>query len=220
MESLPDGVGAEPVMPVLKEKLREVVEFFEAENGMTTQGISFLEFHEAFDLLMTIVSEGSPLPHFICKDKRELEGAKLPIEIIKSLFGVSKHMFNVLLWIFKGQMDKRTPEEKQLTIEKVERLREKILGIMEKENAVILMPTWPYTPAYHGYAVWADPALTYTGIWNLLSLPALQCPTGLDKNGTPTGLMIVGAPNKDAVLLALGRKIDALYGGWQAPWTK
>uniref|UniRef100_A0A1I8ANL3 Amidase domain-containing protein n=1 Tax=Steinernema glaseri TaxID=37863 RepID=A0A1I8ANL3_9BILA len=220
MDGLPADCGAEPLVDIQKEKLRDIVEYFEKEYNLNTQGISFMEMNDATEMLMASVSDGSPLAHFICKDKKELDGSKLITEILLSLLGVSDHMFNVLVMTYNGSTHPMSEEEKQAVFKKRDKLRQKIISLLERENAVLLLPTWAHTPKYHGYAVWAFEDVGYTGIWNALSLPVLQCPTGLDEHELPTGVQVVGAPNSDRILLEIGRRIQAHHGGWEAPWAR
>jgi aspartyl-tRNA(Asn)/glutamyl-tRNA(Gln) amidotransferase subunit A len=47
-------------------------------------------------------------------------------------------------------------------------------------------------------------APSFTGIWNLVGLPALSVPCGFTEGGLPIGMQIVGRPFEDARVLAVG----------------
>uniref|UniRef100_A0A1I8AN57 Amidase domain-containing protein n=1 Tax=Steinernema glaseri TaxID=37863 RepID=A0A1I8AN57_9BILA len=129
-------------------------------------------------------------------------------------------MLNALLMAFNSNRYHLSKEQTELMRNKRDRLRGKIIDLLEKENAVLILPTWAHTPMFRGYAAWSNDDLTYTAIWNILSLPALQCPTGLSRNGLPTGMQIVGAPKSEKTLIQVGKYIGEYFGGWQAQWAK
>lgn len=54
----------------------------------------------------------------------------------------------------------------------------------------------------------------YTGWVNLAGLPGLGLPAALDGNGMPMGFQLIGGYGRDAMLLALGRRYEAI-----APWA-
>jgi len=47
---------------------------------------------------------------------------------------------------------------------------------------------------------------------NLLGLPSVAVPTGLDDDGLPTGVQLIGPRNGDHVALAAGRDVEAVLG--------
>jgi amidase len=51
-------------------------------------------------------------------------------------------------------------------------------------------------------------------IWNLTGQPAAAVPWGLDRNGVPLSIQLVGRPSDEATLLALSRQIEAAR-----PWA-
>ncbi len=52
-------------------------------------------------------------------------------------------------------------------------------------------------------------------IWNLTGQPAAAVPWGLDDNGVPVSIQLVGRPNDEATLVALGAQIEAAR-----PWAQ
>jgi amidase len=63
---------------------------------------------------------------------------------------------------------------------------------------------------YLDFLVWA--ALATGG-----DLPALSAPVGLSQHGLPVGAQIIGPHGGDLGLIAVGRMLDALTGGWRCP---
>jgi fatty acid amide hydrolase 2 len=85
-------------------------------------------------------------------------------------------------------------------------------------RGVLLQPTFPRVAPRHGQPLLRFWEAGYTGIYNALGLPVTQVPTGLDGDGLPTGLQVVGAPGEDALCVAVAQALEADLGGWVPPW--
>ena len=59
--------------------------------------------------------------------------------------------------------------------------------------------------------LWGDHRLLVTV--NFLGLPSVAVPTGLDEDGLPTGVQLIGPRNADHVSLAAARDVEAALGG-------
>ena len=59
--------------------------------------------------------------------------------------------------------------------------------------------------------LWRDHRLLVTV--NFLGLPSVAVPTGLDEDGLPTGVQLIGPRNADHVALAAARDVEAALGG-------
>ena len=57
----------------------------------------------------------------------------------------------------------------------------------------------------------------YTAVFNALGLPVTQVPLGLDGEGLPLGVQVVGAPGTDVVTIAVGCALEQDFGGWVPP---
>ena len=53
-------------------------------------------------------------------------------------------------------------------------------------------------------------ALQNTGVCSFLNLPAVTVPVGLDSNGMPVGLQLMGTPKSEIMLLAAAQKLESL----------
>lgn len=86
-----------------------------------------------------------------------------------------------------------------------------------------LFPTVPVTPPTQQETATADAyrrsnllSLRNTCVANFLGLCALTLPVGLDARGLPVGLQLVGAPNTEPRLLALGIAIEQQLGPFES----
>jgi aspartyl-tRNA(Asn)/glutamyl-tRNA(Gln) amidotransferase subunit A len=97
-------------------------------------------------------------------------------------------------------------------------LRAETLAALFGAAAVLLLPVMPIRtprvtevdPSSPGFTPRTLYALSrFTRFANYLGLPALTVPVGFDSRGMPVGLQIVGRPDSDAMLLAIGARLQA-----------
>jgi amidase len=60
----------------------------------------------------------------------------------------------------------------------------------------------------------STPYVCYTAVWNLTGQPAASVPAGVDGDGLPTAVQLVGRPDDEATVLALAAQIEAAR-----PWA-
>jgi amidase len=91
------------------------------------------------------------------------------------------------------------------------------------DHDVVLMPTMPTPPlplnVQEGLGTarmvnTSTPGVTYTSPWNITGQPAASVPAGWTEDGLPLAVQIVGRPNDEATLLALGAQIER-----ERPWA-
>lgn len=78
----------------------------------------------------------------------------------------------------------------------------------------VLMPTMPVVATLEELAREADlsDATLYTSTFALLGLPVVSVPLGLNVEGRPAGIQIVGRSGHDADVLAFGAQLEQLIG--------
>jgi amidase len=111
----------------------------------------------------------------------------------------------------------------------VARQRAAEAGIAARINEIfdhvdVLLQPGPVGPPFkigqfHGRgAVWTlngvAPRVPFQGLWNGTGQPACAVPAGLDRNGLPVGVQLVGRPGDEATLLSLSAQIEA-----ERPWA-
>lgn len=137
-------------------------------------------------------------------------------EMFKWFFGKSNHTYPALLFCFLEKLSFTSSSRIQKSIEEAERLRQ-ILNTMLKENHILLFPIQP-TPAPKHYRLLFRPLdYGYTAIFNVLKLPATAVPMGLNTDGMPLGLQVIGAQGKDFQIIEIARVLEKEFGGWKVP---
>ena len=85
-------------------------------------------------------------------------------------------------------------------------------------DGVLLYPSYA-KPAPRHRQPWLMPfAWVYTAIFNAMGFPVTQVPMGLDPQGRPLGVQVVGAPGSDHVTIGVARVLEE-HGpaGWVPP---
>lgn len=96
-------------------------------------------------------------------------------------------------------------------------LRQQMLDLMG-DNGVILYPPYTCTAPRHYVPMLKTFDWTYCGIVNVMQLPSTQVPMGLDDQGLPLGVQVIGPPGKDHLTIAVALQLEELFGGWVPPW--
>lgn len=141
-------------------------------------------------------------------------GEELPMvrELGKWAIRQSEHTLPALLLA----LTEKLPLPKKY-IEMGASLREQLLDIMG-EDGVILMPPYTCSAPRHYVPMARTFDWVYCGIINVMQFPATQVPLGLDAQGLPLGVQVIGPPGKDHVTIAVAMQLEELFGGWTPPW--
>jgi len=67
-------------------------------------------------------------------------------------------------------------------------------------DGVLIYPTHPVPAPYHNEPLVKPFNFSYTGIFNVLGLPATHCPLGLSSHGLPVGVQVIN----DQIIIADG----------------
>ena len=92
---------------------------------------------------------------------------------------------------------------------------EQILG----DDGVFLYPTHPLPAPFHNQPVVLIFNFAYTGIFNVLGLPATAVPMGLaPEEDVPIGIQVIGSRYCDRLTLAVASALEKAFGGWVPPF--
>jgi aspartyl-tRNA(Asn)/glutamyl-tRNA(Gln) amidotransferase subunit A len=59
--------------------------------------------------------------------------------------------------------------------------------------------------------------MRFTVLFNCTGHPAISVPSGLDGDGLPNGVQLIGRPGKDAELLEMAQRVEQVLGAMPAP---
>lgn len=149
-----------------------------------------------------------------------LFGSRAPTRALGELgrlaLGRSDHTFPlVALALFE-----RLPE---LTPRRTARLRAQALTLKHQledvlgDDGILVTPPYPTVAPRHYDALLPPFNFVNCAVFNALSLPATSVPTGLNRDGLPTGVQIVAAEGNDHLGIAAALSLEAALGGWVCP---
>ncbi|MBF0105450.1 MAG: amidase [Deltaproteobacteria bacterium] len=137
-------------------------------------------------------------------------------ELAKWFFGMARHTFPAIALGLCEDLPKKFTKRTQKFAEMGQALRLELLSLMG-DNGVILYPSYPSPAPRHNKPFFPPFNWVYTAIFNVMQFPVTQVPLGLNKDGLPLGVQIVGAPHKDHVTMAVAMALEKIFGGWVPP---
>jgi fatty acid amide hydrolase 2 len=133
-------------------------------------------------------------------------------ELAKIPFRRSRHTGPVLAMIAAERLFRALPERNSRRF--IERGRELLEELSDTlgDRGVLLHPPYARPAPLHGRPLLRPLDFGFTAIFNVLELPATQVPTGLDAQGLPLGVQVVGARGNDQLCLGVARVIEDELG--------
>ena len=127
-----------------------------------------------------------------------------------TLPAVALSFFESLSWLVRADDPK--------ILEAGDALRHEVLDAIGP-HGVLLFPPYTRTAPRHGRPILTPFDWTYTAIWNVLENPVTSVPMGLDAQGLPLGIQVVGRHGHDHVPIAVAEFLENALGGWVPPWA-
>jgi len=94
---------------------------------------------------------------------------------------------------------------------------ERLLG----HDGVLLYPTHPLPAPFHNQPLLMLFNFAYTGVFNVLGVPATAVPMGLAADdGVPVGIQVVASRYSDRLTLAVAAALEQAFGGWVPPFPR
>jgi fatty acid amide hydrolase 2 len=137
-------------------------------------------------------------------------------EIARWAVGRSHHTLPALALALIEGVTKLRPAETARFVAMGHALRRELDALLD-ESTVLLFPTYPSVAPKHGAALLLPVKWMYTAIFNVMELPVTAVPLGLDAQGVPLGVQVVGAHGCDHVTIAVAKEIERETGGWVPP---
>ncbi|CAL4120186.1 unnamed protein product, partial [Meganyctiphanes norvegica] len=207
-----------PVHAELKKAQIDAITHLENSYGVNFKKISLKRLESAVEMFFVNLG-GTENNLTFCEQLSLLNGKNsIWIEAIKWLFGISKHTYSS---IFMGLTE--TLAQLAITPERVLRNKEELAKLKSElqdllgEDGILLFPTHPTLTPYHDQPAFRPYNFIYTGIINVVKMPATQCPVGLSSEGTPLGIQVVANQYQDHLCLAIAAELEKAFGGWVSP---
>ena len=150
----------------------------------------------------------------------EMLGADEPVRLGREgprwLLGRSDHTFAALSVVALQALAHRMEGRMAPARAAADRLRDDLIATLGC-NGVLLFPPYARSAPRHRGTLRHPLDFAYSGIFNVLRMPATQVPTGFDRRGLPVGVQVVGSPGMDALTTRVARAIEQECGGWVRP---
>ncbi|KAK0163993.1 hypothetical protein PV328_002668 [Microctonus aethiopoides] len=197
--------------------IRKLVNHFENGHKLKVQKAELPDVKHAFEASVMMLLELDGVDTIFKKGSDPREWKSVTVEVLKYITGMSSHILtNVMYGVLKKFANTLPENYKKLMYEKnnaIERQFKDLLG----ENGVLICPTFS-SAAHFPYEIFSKICdVTYMMIFNSIGLPVTQCPLGLNNEGLPIGVQIVGNVGCDHLTIAVAREIERVFGGWQEP---
>uniref|UniRef100_A0A1L8DRV1 Putative amidase n=1 Tax=Nyssomyia neivai TaxID=330878 RepID=A0A1L8DRV1_9DIPT len=214
-----DDGGAHLVTPVdadIKAVMHKVANHFQSTVKAKVQRVKFDKLRKSASIWLANM-KAKDAPGF----DQEITGYTGKIsptfELLKWTIGRSNHtLIGILTALFENAGIKYGDPKQIHLVKQKEKLFEEIQNLLG-DDGVFIYPTHPTAAPYHYEPLVRALNFSYTGIINILGLPATACPLGLGSEGLPIGLQVVSAVNQDRLSLAVACELERAFGGWVAP---
>jgi fatty acid amide hydrolase 2 len=203
-----------PVSSELKDAQRRAVRLLEDSLAVKVSESMFKEFSKSFDIWAANMSLERKLSFHELMGEDPQAPPNLLVSILRLIIGSSDFTLPaIVLALLEKALEN---DERSRSFRKLgEELRAKLEAVLQ--NGVMLFPSHPIAAPLHNVALLAPFNFHYTGILNVLELPATQVTVGLNKRGVPLGFQVVSARHNDHLTIAVAKHLEKLMGGYQVP---
>ncbi|CAJ0593550.1 unnamed protein product [Cylicocyclus nassatus] len=203
----------------MREALLKAVSYFENKFDVEAIRIDLPIATKTIEMFSLSIQGENPRPS---EQLISLDGTKGSLnwmtEVPKLLMGKSVHTPGGCMMAFMEDMLGDHAEEDKAELNRLRKRMTRQLAELLGKDGILFFPSWPTTAPYHNQPVFTPLDFAYTSLFNVLTLPAVVCPMGLDSHGLPLGVQIIGARNSDRLLIAAAQQLSQAFGGWTPAW--
>ncbi len=171
---------------------------------------------KAFDLWSAVLASSESEQGFA----DHLFGSKNPLyaarELARLATGRSQNTLPLVLLTLVERVPELMPRRTQRLVKQAQALRQRFEDALGDDGILITVP-YPTVAPRHYVPLIPPFKFINCAIFNALSLPATSVPTGLNRDGLPTGVQIVANEGFDHLGLAGAMALEKALGGWVAP---
>ncbi|KAE9548648.1 hypothetical protein FO519_008139 [Halicephalobus sp. NKZ332] len=204
-----DSPLIQPIHNSVRNALRKTVKYFEKKYDTCVYKMDFSKAHTPVRFYVASMhTENAPKFNKIITDYTY--DAPIFYETLKCLFGKSEHTAASLLVSMVDCAPSLPIESKR------DQLRREIIDLLG-DDGLLIFPSYPEVAPFHNKPLFTPLDFSYTALFNTLRLPVVVCPLGLNSEGIPISVQIVGAPYSERLLIAAAADLEEGFGGWKSP---
>ena len=144
------------------------------------------------------------------------EDFNLGLELLRCAFGRSDHTLPALGLAAVERVPAAFPGMAARFVAEGHRLAARLTELAGPRG-VLLVPPYLRTAPSHGHAMLSPFGWVYTAIFNVLRFPSTAVPMGLDADGIPLGVQVVGPRGQDHRTIGVALELERAFGGWVRP---
>ncbi|XP_023715933.1 fatty-acid amide hydrolase 2-A [Cryptotermes secundus] len=204
------------VHPEIRVALRKAVFYFDKAYGIKAQKVQIKKMKNSAAIWFAKMKtrDGPAFSEHLLDCKGSVN---VYWELLKWLIGMSNHTFiGITTALIEKWGIEHGSEHHRYLIGQCSQLYEELQEMLGNDG-VLLYPTHPIPAPYHNEPLVKPFNFSYTGIFNVLGLPATHCPLGLSSQGLPIGIQAVASLNHDHLTLAVALELEKAFGGWVPP---
>lgn len=217
-----DDEGGNPLFSPIESEilnaLYDSVSALERKHGLSGQKVSFARMINTMEMWAVCIRNADR--RTVTELINEVSGSQIKpgSEIVKSMFGYSKHSFNLCFLAFL-QVMMTIPDDSKAFVKLAKMtldLRDKFIEKLGP-NGVLICPTMPQVAPKHSTTPFKGTDTTFAALFNILELPVTQVPIKITSSGLPIGLQVVSAPLNDNLCLEVAASLEEIFGGYKRP---
>ena len=182
-----------------------------AQKGATVERFSLPAFRKSVEIWSSMMHEGNieKFGDLLLEGK----GFELTRKFAAWSVGRGPHTFATLITLLGERIVPLVPwEDVGKNVSAGVALREELDAMLGNAD-ILLFPSHAFRARKHNIPLFPPFQWGNTAIFNVLGLPVTQVPTGLDENGIPCGVQVVGGSGEDRLTMAVVQ-LEAMLGGW------
>lgn len=216
---LNDG-GSELISSVdydICEAMEKAIRHFAQISQYKPKGQQIKQFRTATKLWLANMKSPPNAPQFDAQLTNMQHRINPYVELLKWPIGLSNHTFIAIVTAMIAKTGAAYGSSKHSFLVKQKDELKAQFSSMLGDDGVFLYPTHPTAAPYHHEPIARAFNFSYTGIVNILGLPATAIPMGIGSEGLPIGIQVVANHNQDRLCLAVACELERRFGGWQEP---
>lgn len=186
--------------------------------GARLERIELPDLDRAFDIWAAMLADADSITSFA----EMMFGTRHPLRAVRELGrllrGRSPHTLPLIVLAAGERLADLMPRRHRRMIERGVAMRARLHDVLGSDG-VLVHPPYPTVAPRHYRALVPPVNFVHCAIFNVMEVPSTSVPMGLNRQGVPTGVQIVAAPEQDHLGLACARVLEEAYGGWVPPWT-
>ena len=161
---------------------------------------------------MLTAAKGTPFGTLLGEGKPINPGS----ELLRLLLRRSPHTLPAIALALLEKLPKLTTGRTRRFVEVGHALRNELVELIGPKG-VMLYPPYVSAAPPHNKPLLPPFNWVYTAIINVMELPSTQVPLGLNDEGLPLGVQVIGVHGNDHLTIAVAMELEKAFGGWVPP---